>query len=314
MIEAVPRRLADADAAAVRALAAEAEAVDGAAPLSEQPLLRLAADRDDVVHLLARDADGGLVGYAQLDTGAPGAVTAELVVAPGSRRRGLGSALLARARAEATGRGTPLHVWSYGGLPAARALADREGLAVVRELWIMRRDLGDAPPAGPVGLPAGVTVRTFVPGEDEEAWLRLNRRAFAGHPEQGRVGRADLDALEAEPWFDPAGFFLAERDDVLLGAMWTKVHPAHDDTPAEGEIYVVGVDPDAQGLGLGRALTRVALDHLAARGLAGVLLYTEGDNTAAIRTYERAGFHRADTVVMFGWLGEVHPAGATMGG
>ena len=96
--------------------------------------------------------------------------------------------------------------------------------------------------------------------------------------------------------------------------MWTKVHPARDDAPAEGEIYVVGVDPDAQGLGLGRALTRVALDHLAARGLGRVLLYTEGDNVAAIRTYERAGFRRADTVVMFGSVDAEPPPDATMGG
>jgi len=103
---------------------------------------------------------------------------------------------------------------------------------------------------------------------------------------------------EAEPWFDPAGFLLAWRGDpddggTLLGFHWTKVHPPGDAGPeAVGEIYVLGVDPDAQGLRLGRALTDLGLAHLRGRGLGQVLLYTDEDNTAAVALYERTGFHR----------------------
>jgi mycothiol synthase len=170
-------------------------------------------------------------------------------------------------------------------------------------------------------LPEGVAVRTFRPGADEAAWLALNARAFAGHPEQGRWGPADLERREAEPWFDPAGFFLAVRGspEHLVGFHWTKVHGgtdrhrgdgAHDGNHTHGrnhrhghepigEVYVVGVDPDARGTGLGRALTLVGLGHLRAAGLPEAMLYVDADNTRAIRLYTNLGFTHWDTDVMF---------------
>ncbi|MEZ0448781.1 mycothiol synthase [Cellulomonas sp. ICMP 17802] len=300
-------------AASVRALAERAAAADGVAPLSEQPLLWLTEPEAPVIHLRAEGPDG-LVGYAQLDVGSQSSVRAELVVDPAHRRAGVGRALLARAHAEAASvRDRTLRVWAHGDLPPARAFAEDAGMPVVRELLQMRLDLTARPVVAPV-LPPGVTVRAFVPGHDEDAWRRVNSRAFAHHPEQGRMTSADLRAREAEPWFDPAGFLLAERDGILLGSVWTKVHPAgeHGDHPV-GEIYVVGVDPDAQGLGLGRALTALGLDHLAARGLATAILYTGAENTVAVHTYERAGFVRSAVDVMFGSDTKSSPAGVTMG-
>ncbi|WP_124341898.1 mycothiol synthase, partial [Cellulomonas algicola] len=226
--------------------------------------------------------------------------------------------LLDAARAHAagthTGADAALKVWAHGDLPPARAFAAATGLVVVRELRKLRLHLADRTDATRRPMPAGTTLRTFVPGQDEEAWRRVNARAFAHHPEQGRLTVADVRAREREPWFDPAGFLLAERDGVLVGSVWTKVHPAgtEADEPV-GEIYVVGVDPDAQGTGLGAALTSAGLDHLASRGLATVVLYVDADNTAAVRTYDRQGFVRAATDVMLASDTEGSPAGATMG-
>lgn len=147
----------------------------------------------------------------------------------------------------------------------------------------------------------GVTLRTFRPGEDDEQWLRLNALAFAHHPEQGAWTEQDLADRFAEPWFDPAGFFLATRGDRVVGFHWTKVHPGTSAGPALGEVYVVGVDPAEQGSGLGRALTAAGLHHLTGdgpgeRGLDTVLLYVDADNPAAVRVYERLGFtvHEVD--------------------
>jgi mycothiol synthase len=146
-----------------------------------------------------------------------------------------------------------------------------------------------------VPLPDGYRVRTFVPGADDSAWPRTNARAFADHPEQGRVGQDDLDALLAQPWFDAAGFFVVERagDDAgrIAAFHWTKHLPGSEG----GEVFVVGVDPDHQGEGLAGPLTRLGLAHLARLGLGTVELYVDGLNERAVRTYERIGF-ATDTV------------------
>jgi mycothiol synthase len=163
----------------------------------------------------------------------------------------------------------------------------------------MRRPLGE-PLAEPV-LPAGRTLRSFVPGQDEDAWLALNARAFAKHPEQGGWTPHDLEWREREPWFDPAGFFIAEKDGVMTGFHWTKVHPGVPGTagPGLGEVYVVGVDPAEQGSGLGRALTLAGLHHLRDRGTAEAMLYVDEANVAAIRMYEALGFTRATVDAMY---------------
>jgi mycothiol synthase len=281
-------------AAAVRALAAEAAEHDGVPPLSEQPLLWLTGGGPSIVHLLVRDPGAGVLGYAQVDARDPGLATAEVVVAPAHRRRGTGTVLLDAALVAVRARGgAAVDVWAHGDVAPARALAARRGLVPVRELWQMALDPLVVPDRLPP-LPDGVTVRAFVPGRDEDAWVAVNARAFAQHPEQGRLTRADLEAREAEPWFEPAGLLLAEQDGRLLGSGWTKVA-----TPAEGEIYALGVDPDAQGRRLGPALTARMLAHLHGRGVARVVLYTEGDNAPAIRVYRAAGFERSALDVVY---------------
>src|SRR5262249_50398724 len=140
-----------------------------------------------------------------------------------------------------------------------------------------------------VPLPAGVHLRAFVPGQDEDAWLAVNAAAFADHAEQGRWTRADLETREREAWFDPSGFLLAFRDDRLVGFHWTKVHPT-----GIGEVYVLGVAPQAQGLHLGPALLTAGLAYLAGRGAAEVMLYVDDSNTAAMRLYQRYGFAQYD--------------------
>jgi len=185
-----------------------------------------------------------------------------------------------------------LRLWAHGDLPAAAALARATGFDRFRALWQMRRSLRE-PLDHPV-LPAGLTLRTFVPGQDEDEWLGLNGRAFAKHPEQGGWTRHDLELREQEPWFDPAGFFIAERDGRMTGFHWTKVHD-----PGLGEVYVVGVDPAEQGTGLGRALTLAGLRHLRDAGVARAMLYVDEDNVPAIRMYEALGFTQARVDAMY---------------
>jgi mycothiol synthase len=172
---------------------------------------------------------------------------------------------------------------------ALDAIARAAGLEPWRDLLQMRCSL----PAAPTDLP----VRAFTPA-DADAFLAVNNRAFSWHPEQGNMTREGLAERIAEPWYDPAGFLLHERDGRLAGFCWTKIHPAKPDVgdPPMGEIYAIAIDPDFHGQGLGKPMTLAGLAWLAEQGLRVGMLYVESDNTAAVHTYERIGFtvHHVD--------------------
>ncbi|WP_329111546.1 mycothiol synthase [Micromonospora sp. NBC_01699] len=299
-------RLGPAEISDILDLVRAADRADGAHPISEQVTLRLRPDgAAGVEHLVVRDQDGTPVGYAQLDrTGDPAVAEAELVVHPAHRRARLGRALVAALTTASVG--TELRLWAHGDHPSAAALALDLGFGRDRELWQMRRPLGDDL-AEPV-LPAGVVLRAFRPGADDEAWLGVNRRAFADHPEQGRWTATDLAVRMAEPWFDPAGFLLAVQESTgrLLGFHWTKVHgdsnraePGGPRQEPVGEVYVIGVEPEAHGTGLGRALTSAGLRYLGDRGLTRVMLYVDESNSSAVALYRRLGFSRWTTHVQY---------------
>jgi mycothiol synthase len=283
----VERELDQPAQEAVRRLVADSEAVDQGSGLNESALLHLKHPDERVRHLQATRS-GDLIGYAQWEVG-EGQTTGQVLVAPAHRRNGVGTLLVRRMLTEAV---SPLQIWAAGDRPAAQALAARTGLQPVRTLLIMTRPLtGDL--ADPVPVP-GVQIRTFVPGRDEEAWLAVNAAAFVDHPEQGRITVDDLRDRMAEPWFDPEGFFLAIRDDAVVGFHWTKQHPNR-----LGEVYVLGVDPAAGRRGLGKALLLTGLRHLEQQGNSGVQLYVEADHARAVGLYRAYGFSTASRDVMY---------------
>jgi mycothiol synthase len=347
-------RLTVRQQAEILRLVANAGRTDTVAPLSEQVLLSVEDGNPETgpdpfddgtrsLHLLAYDG-GHLAGYAHLDRNVADpdevggmddvrerAATAELVVDPSSRRKGVGTALV-RALEDALPRAMgqsrqsrqrlALRLWSHGDLDAARVLALRGGYSKVRELWQMRRSLRpDAAALPPASLREGFRARHFVVGRDEEAWLRVNALAFVDHPEQGRIARHDLDQRIEQDWFDPSGFILVEdvrgAAPVLVASHWTKVvgvvaghdpHTGGADGPAKaevGEVYVVGVDPAYQGQGLGRTITVLGLEHLRKTGLTEAMLYVDADNTAAVETYSRLDFVRSAVDIMYERI--VHP-------
>ncbi|MDD7936535.1 mycothiol synthase [Actinomycetospora straminea] len=286
-----------ADADAVRALVGAVATADGVDAYAEPARRDIAAlgsggGRPGTRHLLVHDEDS-LVGHALLDTEHPDDPVAELAVVPARRREGVG-AVLVDAVVEAA---PQARFWAHGDHPGAAHLAERVGRRRVRELWRMRRPAPghEAPPLPELVAPDGTVIRPLRVGRDEDAVVAVNNRAFSWHPEQGGWTTADVAEIEAESWFDAAGVLLAwdTATEELLGFHFTKVH-AVSATVAEplGEVYVVGVDPSAQGRGLGKALTLAGLHHLTDRGLRTTILYVEGDNAAAIATYRALGFER----------------------
>ncbi|MCM6772987.1 mycothiol synthase [Nocardia sp. CDC159] len=281
--------------ARVRDLLDRATETDGVAPVSEQAVLSLTTP-STARHLLV-ERDGAVAGYANL-VAAHGEhpAMAEAAVDPRYRSRGIGAALVAAALAAG---GAGARIWAHGNLAPAKAVAGRLGLTVARELWQMRRRLA-TPELPELIVPDGIALRTYSGPEDDAELLRVNNAAFDWHPEQGGWGEAEIAMRRDSSWFDPKGLFIAV--DVadpkrVLGFHWTKV--TDDEQPPAGEVYVVAIDPAAQGRGLGRLLTLAGLHYLRDRGLGEVLLYTEADNTAAVHTYTRLGFEPAHVDVAY---------------
>ena len=263
------------------------------APFDEQAALDVAAGRRRLF-AVRTTPDGTDVGSAVLGQGA-----LDLAVHRELRARGFGAAA-AELLLEEVGSG-PLTAWSHEDHPAARALAARFGFELVRTLLHLRLSALDGfetrPAAAP--QPSGSVARLegFRPGRDDAEWLALNARVFAWHPEQGGTTADDLAERMREPWFR-AEDFLVTRDDAgaMTGYCWLKIDPA---APDDGEIYVIGVAPEASGQGLGRALMHAGLARLAERGCTSASLYVEGDNAPAVRLYRSLGFVDAAVHVQY---------------
>jgi mycothiol synthase len=269
-------------------LAARARAIDGQPPFSDGALLEW------------RNGSRSLLALGEYAAALFSHTEAEFVVDPDARGRGHGNTLLEHLLHPAHGE---LLFWAHGDHPAARALARKHKLVAVRELLHLR---GAVPPpreeveagisAAGVSGAAGASVATGISaasGNWQPEWLALNARAFAHHPEQGGLSRADLDQLALEPWFDAADILLLRVDGALVGSCWLKIEGE------SGEFYAVAVDPDHQGSGLGRRLMEAGFAQLAARGIRSAHLYVEADNAPALALYRSFGFEPAEVDIQY---------------
>jgi mycothiol synthase len=256
----------------------------GARPLSDHLWLDLRAGGSDGFHLVRIHDEHGLVAVAQISA-ANESSSLEVVVEQeldAARRQQVHDDVATTAidafRRSGGGR---LFWWLDDPDDQIIELAAQHGIEPVRTLYEMRRPL-------PHDRRSSVETRSFRPGVDDDDWLRVNNRAFAEHGEQGGWTHDTLVRRMAEPWFDPDGFRIHERDGHIAAFCWTKLHDELD--PVVGEIYVIAVDPDHLGTGLGTQLTLAGLDSISDRGVSVANLYVDADNTAAVGLYDRLGF------------------------
>lgn len=169
------------------------------------------------------------------------------------------------------------------------------GFAPTRYAVILERPAAE--PVGPAEPPPGVRIRQA--GEaDAAAWAAVANAAFGGQP-----GRYDLTPEHAAELLGdlrrlPHGAFVAWRDAEPVGivAVW------RDDAAgaAAAEVVTLGVVPDEQHRGLGRALLRTALAAAVEAGFPTVALSTGSTNEPALGLYTSEGFEVAEKRVCWG--------------
>ena len=275
---------------------------DGTPAIAEHVLLHLrhGGDRSDS-HLVIEENKEVIV-YAHLDTtDLVAGPSVEAVVHPQHRGKGLGSLILKEAIKIC---GDRTRIWSHGDLPAAKAIAASLKLERLWSNLLMSKSLGEIQP-----VTSKYPIRTFIPGLDTQAFLTLNNNVFADYPDQGGWSEDDLKVRINESWFDDKGFFVAEDKGELIGFCWTKIHGAHTHShsgedndhghEALGEIYVLAVNPDYKGQGVGRDLTITGLNYLKYQGLNNVMLYVGVENKPAFKLYKSLGFNEFGSDVMY---------------
>jgi mycothiol synthase len=286
----------------VLALIKAAHDFDGTPAIAEHVLLHLRHGGDKSDSHLVIEENKEVIAYAHLDTtDLVAGPSVEAVVHPQHRGKGLGALILKEAIKIC---GDRTRIWSHGDLPAAKAIAASLKLERLWSNLLMSKSLGEIQP-----VISKYPIRTFIPGLDNQAFLALNNKVFADYPDQGGWSEDDLKVRVNESWFDDKGFFIAEDKGELIGFCWTKIHGAHthshtggdDDHGHEalGEIYVLAVNPDYKGQGIGRDLTITGLNYLKYQGLNNVMLYVGVENKPAFKLYKSLGFNEFGSDVMY---------------
>ncbi|KAM3099830.1 GNAT family N-acetyltransferase [Phormidesmis sp. 146-12] len=109
-------------------------------------------------------------------------------------------------------------------------------------------------------------------------------RAF--YPDGWRVSQQK--AVEAVCTAEDTHVWIAIDAESPVGFIAVKLHSED----SMGEIYMVAVDPDVQGQGIGSVLIEFALSWMKEAGMSIAMVETGGDpgHAPARRTYEKAGF------------------------
>jgi len=286
----------------VLALIKAAHDFDGTPAIAEHVLLHLRHGGDKSDSHLVIEENQEVIAYAHLDTtDLVAGPSVEAVVHPQHRGKGLGALIVKEAIRMC---GDKTRIWSHGDLPAAKAIAASLNLERLWSNLLMSKTLGEIQP-----VTSKYSIRTFIPSLDNQAFLDLNNKVFADYPDQGGWSEDDLKVRVNESWFDDKGFFVAEDKGELIGFCWTKIHGAHthshnggdDDHGHEalGEIYVLAVNPDYKGQGIGRDLTITGLNYLKYQGLNNVMLYVGVENKPALNLYKSLGFNEFGSDVMY---------------
>jgi mycothiol synthase len=267
-------RTAVYEAATVQEVLAEIARADGHPPLSEHKMVTLGASGNLVG--VWGDGVGICLIVAAVRHPGDGHWATEAALIP--RRRTAGDEMAAIERAAGLApMGEPHSFWAFrpGQVDAALRLGYVETRAILRMSGPM--------PVGAARSTPGISSGAMT-ARDVEGIVDVNNRAFAGHREQGSMTVDGFGSLMSLGWFDPTAVHVARSGERVVGFCVMK----HEE-PAVGEVYVLAVDPDLAGSGLGRALVQSGLANLADRGAVTAQAWVDAANDAAVGLYRSMG-------------------------
>lgn len=245
-----------------------------------------------MVHLANDDgSEDQLIGYGLVFK--PDSDTASwsrLHVLPEYRNRGVGTALYHQLEDIVSRNGSlAWHVAPHQSYTLGIAFWQRRGFVVDRYGWQMRLPAAVTVPQPQI--PDGFTVRSFVPGQDEEALWWVSNESFVEHHWHHPATLEELVYWTQQPGFRPSDIFFACDGDKVAGYCWTGISEAEIARRgiAVGWIHDLGVIPAYQRRGLGRTLLLMGIHYLRQR-VSIVELSVEGKNRKALPLYESVGF------------------------
>jgi mycothiol synthase len=240
------------------------------------------------VRLIHAD-DGELAGYVQHSSPDPASrFEVDAAVHPRFEGRGFGAAIIdwteARTRSRLpTGASTALWNGAASGNAGAFALFSSRGYVPIRTFWEMAIELDPSFETGPV--PDGVTIRPFVVDIDGPAAVAAMNEAFSTHFgfHEETFENWYAQQVSDDTW-DPSLELVAEMNGRIVGASNNGV------IDGKGYVFELGVLPELQGRGIGKALLRHSLAMFAAMGITAGRLGVDSENvTGAVELYRSVG-------------------------
>jgi mycothiol synthase len=245
------------------------------------------------VDVWVAEGDGELAGFStafRIDSARGEWGLVRVGVRPGERRRGLGRSLFAHARGSLARRaaaGSEMKISYWEPSEGSEAFARAHGFTHDRYFWEMERPGREAPA---VRWPEGIETRTW-DGSDRglEEWNDCYNVAFADNAMTGSSRVEECRRMTQQSHFRPSGLLLAYRDGRCVGFCRCALHPEY------GDVDVLGVVPEARGIGLGRSLVRWGTAWLLENGAPNVRLTVDAENARAADLYTSEGFEVTKT-------------------
>ncbi len=208
---------------------------------------------------------------------------------PGHRRRGLATKLLGCATNRAKElRAKVAHVNMMEENIVAKRVLPRLDFNLVRRFLELRLDIADVHWSG---INQAVLEYRYLQRGEEDKLTQIQNRAFAGtwgynpNTVEEIIYRTNLSTCS------PEDIVLIYERDKVVGYCWTEIACEGEATSErKGRIFMLGVDPDYRGKGIGKTLLLAGLAHLKSKGLQAAELTVDSENKTACALYKSIGF------------------------